>query len=387
MTPNIVERWRSATPATRGLVVVIGFIATINLTLFGIKEITGGEPSGQSSSSYATAPDGVGAYAELLARNGHSVSRIRTAPSEQALDPTTTVVVLDPFEVSPEDGRALRAFLKNGGKLVASEGFASPWLKDVLDDPPAIGENAAGTARPLLPDVFPGVQRVRHAGQGAWDDAGETKAIFGGDDYVLVTSAEVDSGSVVLLADTSPLTNKLLDQADNAAFGLALAGEPGSTVQFLETIHGYGTSGGLGALPSQWRWSLAGLAAAALVYMVARGRRLGPPEEESRSLPPPRRAYVDALAATLVKTRDPRAAAAPIQRSMRDNLARRTGLRRSTHDTGDNDADAAAYDDELRTAATRIGIDPAAIEAALGAVTSNDDLLAAGTALAQLKER
>lgn len=383
MTSNIVERWRSATPATRGVVVVIGLVAAVNLTLFGIKQIAGGEPGGRASSSYATAPDGVGAYAELLARNGHPVSRIRTAPSEQVLDPMTTVVVLDPFEILPEDGRSLRAFLEGGGRLVASEGFATPWLGDLLDDPPTIGESASGIARPLLP-IFPGVQRVRHVGQDAWNDVGETEAALGDGEHVLVAFAEVGSGSVVLLADTSPLKNKLLDQADNAAFGLALAGEPGRTVQFLETVHGYGTSQGLGALPAQWRWSLAGLGAAALVYMVARGRRLGPPEEEARSLPPPRRAYVDSLAATLVKTNDPSAAAAPIRSAVRDNLALRTGLSRSAYDAGAGDD--AAYDDELRTAATRIGIDPAVIEAALSTVTSNDDLLAVGAALARLTD-
>ena len=387
MTPDFAKRWQSTTPAARGVVVVVGLIATINLALFGVEQFTGGEPGGKASSSYATAPEGVGAYAELLGANGHPVRRILTSPSKRALDPVTTVMVLDPLEMLPEDGQALRSFLNNGGRVVASAGSTTRWLEDLLDNPPTIGDGTPGTVKPLLADLFPGVRNVLHDGKAAWESLGGTEAALGDSKQVIATFARVGTGSLVLSADISPLTNNLLDKADNAAFGLALAGEPGRTVQFLETVHGYGESRGLAALPARWRWSLAGLAAAAAVYMASRWRRLGPPEDEARVLPPPRRAYVDALAATLIKTRDPRSAGAPIQRALRDSLERRTGLGGATYDTADETAHGATDNDALRLAASRIGIEPAAVEAALGTVASNDDLLAASTALAELMEK
>ena len=42
--------------------------------------------------------------------------------------------------------------------------------------------------------------------------------------------------------------NRGLARADNAAFGLALAGGA-AAVAFLETVHGYGVSRGFGGLP------------------------------------------------------------------------------------------------------------------------------------------
>lgn len=382
MTTGLAKRWQSATPAVRGVVVIVGLAAMINLALFAIEQFTGGEPGGKASSSYATAADGVGAYAELLVANGHPVRRVLTSPSKQALDPATTVMVLDPVEVLPDDGQALRSFLENGGRLVASAGSTTRWLEDLLDNPPTIGNGTPGIARPLPASRFPGVRNVLRDGKTAWVNLGGTEAALGNSEQVIVTLARVGAGSLTLATDASPLTNNLLDRADNAAFGLALAGEPGRTVQFLETVHGYGESRGLAALPARWRWSLTGLAAAAVVYMASRWRRLGPPEEEARALPPPRRAYVDALAATLVKTRDPSAAGAPVQRALRDILDRRTGLAAADSDTPDETEDGA-----LRLAASRIGVAPAAAEAALGTVTSNDDLMAASTALAELMEK
>ena len=73
---------------------------------------------------------------------------------------------------------------------------------------------------------------------------------------------------------------------------------------FAESYHGYGASSGLGAIPWSWKVTLSLALLAAIVLMVARGRRFGPPEPDVRELSPPRREYVDALATTMVRTRD-----------------------------------------------------------------------------------
>ena len=142
-----------------------------------------------------------------------------------------------------------------------------------------------------------------------------------------MATRRVGSGTVELLADSSPLQNRLLGSADNAAFGLALAGPPSRPVEFLESYHGYGTGSGLSALPLAWKLLLGGLGLAALVYMVARGRRFGPPEEEGRSLAPPRREYVESLAAVVARSKRRDAAVGPVQREARDAVLRRASLR------------------------------------------------------------
>ena len=125
---------------------------------------------------------------------------------------------------------------------------------------------------------------------------------------------------MVLLADTSPLTNAFLGDADDAALGLAIAGPASRQVVFVESVHGYGRATGLSALPTGWKVALAGLLVAALVLMVARGRRFGPPERADRPLSPARREHVDAVAATLRRTHKPDEAAAPIRAALRARL-------------------------------------------------------------------
>ena len=68
-------------------------------------------------------------------------------------------------------------------------------------------------------------------------------------------------------------------------------------------MHGYGVSRGFGGLPTQVKWALLGLALTALAAVWAAGRRFGPPEDPDTEPPPPRVAYVDALAAALVRAK------------------------------------------------------------------------------------
>jgi hypothetical protein len=192
----------------------------------------------------------------------------------------------------------------------------------------------------------------------------------------VVTVANVGAGRAVLLADASPLQNRLLDQADNAALGLALAGPPGRRVVFAESVHGYGRATGLAALPERWKWALIGLLLAAIAWVASRIRRLGPAEEETRALPPPRRAYVDAVAATLARTRTPAIAAERVKAAARSEVARRAGL-------GPNPAD-----ESVTAAAATLGLSDAEAEALVRPARDEDeDLLLAGRALALTNRR
>ena len=103
--------------------------------------------------------------------------------------------------------------------------------------------------------------------------------------------------------------------------------------------------------------------------MVARGRRLGPPEAEGRELPPPRRAYVDSLAGIMARARRPDEALEPVRAETKARLARRVGL----------PPDAAP--EALEAAARRLGLPAAEIDAMLGRPGAGDRILAAGRAL------
>jgi hypothetical protein len=368
--------WRSMHPATRALVVVVAFVLGLNLVAAGATVVTGGSgPGGPTSSSFATAGDGLAAYAEILARRGHAVERLRTSLDKVDLDAGTTLVLADPGDVAAEEVQAVAGFVARGGRLVVAGRSAAPLLGGLPGGGPDWDGGGVRSARPIVPaPEIAGVTTVESAGDGAWRRAGGTLPLLGDGDRLLATVASVGAGRVVALADASPLQNRLLARADNAAFALAVAGE-GRPVAFAEAQHGYGRNTGLGAIPARWRWALAGGFLAALVWMWSRGRRLGPPDELERSAPPARRAYVDAMAAALARTRQPDAAVAPLQDRARRRVAARAGLPPE------------ATDEELRRAARALDLRSEEVDALFRPCRTENDVVAAGRALARLSER
>jgi Domain of unknown function (DUF4350) len=352
---------------------VLAVVVAGNLLLELVDEGTR-PPSGPRSSSYATASHGLAAYASLLSRNGHPVSRLREAPADASLDSDDTLVVLDPVGLTQADGEAIAAFLDDGGRLLAGGRASSGWLSSILDEPRWSEEAADRSDRRLAP--VPEVERVslvRAGGVGSWREPGGALPALGDEEQTLLAVAAPGAGRALLLADASALHNRWLDEADNAALGLALAGDRGRRVVFAEGVHGYGAATGLAAVPGRWWWALGGLVLAALVYLVACGRRLGPPEREERELPPPRREFVEAVGSLLARTKDAANAGARVQEAARARLAGRLGLSPD------------ASDDEIRAAAARAKLPPDDLAAVLVPVSDERQLLAAGRALARLR--
>jgi hypothetical protein len=244
------------------------------------------------------------------------------------------VFLLDPPAVGTQDLQALQTFVRDGGRLVVS----------------GLSHEAVGELAPSAP-----VRRTRVQG-------------------IEVETRHTGRGSVVVLSDSSPLQNRFLGDGSNAAFGLALAAPRGRPVAFLESYHGYGTGSGLSALPLSWKLLLAGLGLSAIVYMVARGRRFGPPEEEGRTLAPPRREYVDSLAAVVARSRRRDDAVGPVRREARDTVLRRAAL--------PPDAGHAAFE----AAARRVGLTEDDTEALVRPVETDADVLAVGRAAARIRQ-
>jgi hypothetical protein len=347
---------------------VLGAVIVVDLALYVLGTLTGGTPGGPDSSSYATGKAGVGAYAELLGQRGHAVERFRDTPHATQLDPGHTIVLLDPPSVAQRDVRALRAFVVAGGRLVASAG-STPWLGRLLAQPPTGDTIGVSTA---AAHGLAGVRTVETAADNAWTNPGRAQPLVEHGRRIVLVAAALGRGRVFLLADPSPLQNRLLGERDNAALGLALAGPPGRGVDFLETYHGYGRSSGLAALPGDWQLLLGGIAVAALVYLVARGRRFGPPEPAERDLPPSRFEYVEALGAVLARTKRRDEAVGPVRTYARNELLRRAAL--------PPDAD----DDALRTAVRRLGLPDEDADALLRPARTDEDVVAVGRALARI---
>lgn len=359
---------------------VVGLVAVVfalNLAAIAAGSLDPGSPGGPPSSSYSTADAGVGAYADLLEDRGHTVRRQRGSLANAVLRPGETLVLLDPEDLPPGEVGAVRRFVSDGGRLVAGA-HAPGWLAGLLEDGPGWTDRAPdGEDRPFVPvPEVRGVERVAAPGSGSWEEPGRTLPVLGTSSRTLLVVTDLGEGRVALLADTSALRNAWFDQGDNAALGVALVGEePAGTVVFAEGVHGFGADRGLAAIPSRWRWALALAGVAGLVWVASRVRRLGPPERPSRDLPPPRREFVDAVAAALGRSDGPGEAVEPVRDAVRERIAVRAGLGRE------------ASPDELRRAGRHAGLSAEEVDAVLGSAEDPESLMRAGRALARMESR
>jgi hypothetical protein len=368
---------RLSTRTIFGLVVAV--IALNLALLIGDALIDTEQVRGPAGSSYVTTNSGTAAWYELLNRTGHEVSRLRAPMDATILDPGATMVILEPSSGALDEAQLLvvRQFISSGGRLVAGGAFPE-WLNDLLDAD--AGWRVAGAAQanatgPALEVTH--VETIVAEGIGAWSELppGATPVVVDEDDTPVAAVLSAGRGTIVLLADPSALFNGVLDRADNAAFALGISGEDGRAVIFNEYVHGYQDGAGVAAIPAGWRWGF-GLGFVALViYLVAIGRRLGPPEEPEREFPPSRREYLDAVAGTLARSRQPAAATGPVRNAARRLIGRRAGL------------PADAETDRLREAARGLDLTEDEIAAVFTTPRDEEELLAAGRALAKLSKR
>jgi len=378
---GIGDRWRSVPRRWRVVVVLVVALAGFDVlaAVTGSFGATGSGSAAGPSSSFDPSPQGTQALAELLVRFGHPVRRLEEPFSAGAVPPSTTLVVADPQGWDAAQSGAVAAFVRSGGRAVLAGGpLGASDLRTILGiravpvySPVGVhSAHAVGAA----PEVA-GVSMVdADPSGGAWDITGGTTPILRNGDAVLAVVANVGAGRVVLLASASPLRNQFLGDADNAAFALDLAGGAGRAVAFDEYAHGFG-SGGLGALPTRWKWALGLAGVAALVWIWSAARRFGPPGATERVLAPARVGYVDGLATVLSATADRGVGAAvePVARATRSSLCRYLGVPDE------------ATDQVLASTARAAGVPDGIVGAALAPPTDRQSALATGRAHAWLE--
>ncbi|MFL5894822.1 MAG: DUF4350 domain-containing protein [Thermoleophilaceae bacterium] len=358
----------------RAVISIVAVVVVVNVVLYAVARLVP-SPSGPESSTYATTRNGFAAWAELLERNGHPVVRERRLPADVSPAAGSTAVVLDPDAVTPDDAHALEQFVAGGGRLVAG-GPLPVWLGDVLARLPAWRPRGPRFWEPAGggPDLA-GVGHVETVGRASFGPMHWARSELAAAGSSLVATVPHGRGTVVLVADSSALQNRLLAHRDNALLALRLAGAPGTPAVFYESLHGYGSGRGLAALPAHWKLALILFGAAALLWLLARARRLGPPEAPADAGPPPRRLYVDALAATLARTHAPADASDPLRREALAALLSRTG----------HAATRAADPREVERLGRSLGLEPEEAHALVRPPSTDADLVALGAAAAKLR--
>lgn len=353
-----------------GRIAIVVLAGLVGLEILGnLLGPLGGSSGRSTSSSNSIADDGMAAYADLLADAGHPVRR--TGSSFDAPAANATLVIAD-AALNEDDTATVQSFVAHGGRLVLAGKATTGAARDVVGGDIRWATVGIEVAQPVavVPELG-AAAAVFSADLGSWRATGPALPFLADQGRTLAAVADVGQGRVVLLASAAPLHNDRLAAGDNAAFGLALVGPSSTPVVFAELAHAQ-TGTGLGALPGRWKAALVAGGIAALLALWAMGRRLGPPEDEDRGLPPARRLYVDAMAATLVKTKQPEASLAPLRHAAQERLRRRATLAPD------------ASDEELRRAANELGLAPDEVAALFGPLTEDEQAMSLGRAMSRL---
>jgi hypothetical protein len=291
----------------KGIAVLVGLLIIAPMLL---RPIVDDPPQkGPDGSSFGTVGGGVAAVADLAQKFGYPYSR-RLTPLDQAgqfdkhpLDPTATLVVLD-TSISDDAAQDVAEFVRSGGQLVASIDSVSHWTS-VMSDAATSFVRTPTDGKPVeaVASVAtnPALTQLKVLGSTSFDPVSTIDAtqLASRNGLPIVLSVPVGDGSIVALADSSMLTNRLLGEADNAAFALELMGNGTRPIVFAEEPHGFGAALSPSGLPTNVRWFLFGLFVAAILLMITRSKRNGPPELAHRELAPARSTYLLSLASAI----------------------------------------------------------------------------------------
>ena len=239
-------------------------------------------------------PETTRAFRRLLSNVGFSVSASPVPPDNG------TIVILDDRRQVGEARRLLRWVGREGGKLIVTD--PESVFLDLLDAAPTGPIGLVGRK-----ELEPGCLAPESAGVGhlivrSSDVALRTNheafvSCFPGGEGAFVLIRSYGRGTVVLLGGTSPLTNEMLREAENAMFAVQLARGP--QVQFAPPAViavGQPRGGIWDLLPGGGRVTVVGIVLAAVAFALVRARRLGRPTPEEALTPIPATELVRATA-------------------------------------------------------------------------------------------
>ncbi len=256
VSPDTKQLWRTARgPVLIGAAILVAAIVITLLTSKGNTDAT--DPD-------SVAPDGGRAVARLLQGYGVQIVKVdNLQAAKAAVTGDTTLLVTRPDWVGADEWKTLRG-------------------KDTILITPT--EDTLGA-------IAPDVSIQDRAGSGTRDpdcDFGPAKAAgrakIGTVAYRARNSCYggtlVPLEGVTLLGDATPLSNAALDEDGNAALALRLLGQHQKLVWYLPSLADASASGGQRSIydliPPGWGYAVIEIIIAVLLFMVWRGRRLGP---------------------------------------------------------------------------------------------------------------
>lgn len=286
------------------ILVAAGILAGLWLTTVLITNWADPTTSGSPGSSEVTTGGGLAAWHDILRELELPVSRSSQPPGEASFPRGAVLIAVAPGATYPaSDTAAVRRFVEDGGRLITTPDIAAQ-----LVEVAASSDATPGPGTPSADVELDGVERLPLGRTRVSSPDGMPLIVdsVGRSAVLVVTLAD---GDIVVMADWDLLDNDSIGDDDSAVLAVRLTdGRP--TVfdeslhapdrRFLDRFRGFpGLIWALFVAMALWVWS---------------GRRVGPVTPADRSLPPPRAAYLEAVAASLAGKPVDDAVAAPLKR-------------------------------------------------------------------------
>ena len=267
MSPSTVRRVRW----------VAGIAATVTLVVLALVVTVGRANRQQADDPRSTTSAGAGALRVLLAAEGVDIQVTdRVGDAVEASGTDRALVVANGHELNEADAQRL-----------LTAGFGRVIL--LRPDPPTLrrfGVRAEGRppTRSKIPPSCPS-DAAEQAGAVAFEDARSAYASTGPADFSCYPAEAGGYAYLRVVTAAGPtvelvgggVSNALLDQAGNAAFGMNVFGAQGEVTWLMVRKESPGAeSAPPGLLPPWWPIALTQAAVAFAIVAVWRGRRLGP---------------------------------------------------------------------------------------------------------------
>jgi hypothetical protein len=189
-----------------------------------------------------------------------------------------TLILAEPEEApTHEEKERLKAFISEGGHVIATGMFAGTFLPENDSAPDVFGAGAWKKASALSPsEITRAAPEIVLAPQARWQSFSAAYPLYGEGDNTLVVEYPYGRGEVLWWASATPLTNAGLKEQGNLEFFLACLGGTKGGVLWDEYIHGYRQTLASSIAHSPVKWLVLQLTLLGLAVLATFSRRSGP---------------------------------------------------------------------------------------------------------------
>lgn len=278
------------TQGDRKLLLTAGIIFVLLIGLSALI-VRGGNSDEEVPTVYSTASGGCKVAYLLLQESGYKVETWERPLNELPPGRRTTLVIAEPngFPAQGEKEK-LAEYLQGGGRVIATGRFAGFYLPvDEAYYEPLVDSERKRIAALSPSPITRAAPEITLAPRAHWKSQDNGVALYGSNERPVAVEYRVGEGSVLWLAEPSPLTNSGLKEVGNLEFLFAAVGKTeGNAILWDEYVHGYEqrpiSSRSRGILA----WIFVQFAVLGLAIMLTYSRRNGTPwtPEVERRLSP-----------------------------------------------------------------------------------------------------